>query len=202
MAHQNYSMSFTTAPLLRQESLILAELYDQLGDWEKVREIVVSENRLQLRTVNSARRMTSELISRLKLLSAAEQLLLRDGSPQEQGYLLWLAVCRRYRFVYDFAVETVREKFLRLDLALEPADYDIYFEGKAEWHPEVERVATATRNKGRQYVLRMLREADLLSENDQIIPALLTPALIEAIRANNPADLAVFPVVDTTWGGA
>lgn len=202
MAHQNYSMSFTTAPLLRQESLTLAGLYDQLDDWEKVREIAVAENRLQLRTVNSARRMTSELISRLKLLSAAEQLLLRDGSPQEQGHLLWLAVCRRYRFIYDFAVETVREKFLRLDLTLEPTDYDVYFERKAEWHPEVERVATATRNKGRQYVLRMLREADLLSENDQIIPALLTPALIEAIRANNPADLAVFPVVDTTWGGA
>lgn len=202
MAHQNYSMSFTTAPLLRQESLTLAGLYDQLDDWEKVREIAVAENRLQLRTVNSARRMTSELISRLKLLSAAEQLLLRDGSPQEQGHLLWLAVCRRYRFIYDFAVETVREKFLRLDLTLEPTDYDVYFERKAEWHPEVERVATATRNKGRQYVLRMLREADLLSENDQIIPALLTPALIEAIRANNPADLAVFPVVDTTRGGA
>lgn len=198
---QPYSMSFTTAPLLRQESLVLAALFDELCDWEPVRERVVYENRLQLRTANSARRITSELISRLKLLSPDELALLREGTPQEQGYLLWLAVCRRYRFIYDFAVEVVREKYLRLDLTLEAADYDVYFEGKAEWHPEVERVAAATRRKGRQFVLRMLREADLLSRSDQITPALLTPALVDAIRAVNPADLAVFPAPDAIRGG-
>lgn len=197
---QPYSMSFTTAPLLRQESLVLVELFDESSDWGKVREQAVSENRLQLRTANSARRITSELISRLKLLSPDELALLRDGAPQEQGYLLWLAVCRRYRFIYDFAVEIVREKYLRLDLTLEAAGYDVYFEGKAEWRPEVERVAEATRRKGRQFVLRMLREADLLSQSDQIIPALLTPALVDAVSAVNPADLAVFPAPDAILG--
>lgn len=197
---QPYSMSFTTAPLLRQETLVLVALFDELSDWEQVRERAVSENRLQLRTANSARRITSELISRLKLLSPDELAMLREGAPQEQGYLLWLAVCRRYRFIYDFAVEVVREKYLRLDLTLEAADYDVYFEGKAEWHPEVERVAATTRRKGRQFVLRMLREADLLSRSDQITPALLTPALVDAIRAVNPADLAVFPAPDAIRG--
>jgi hypothetical protein len=192
-----YSMSFTTGALLYPESLIVAGLYEELGDWTAVREKVVRDNRLQMRTRNASERICQEVISRLKLLASPELDLLTTGSHQEQNQLLWLAACKRYRFIHDFAVEVLREKFLRLDLELAPEEYDRFFHDKAEWHPEVARVAQATREKQRQVVFKMLREAGLLTQENHIAPAMLTPALVQAVGQNSPDCLAIYPVADS-----
>ena len=187
-------MSFTTGALLLKESVVVAILYRGLADWDAVRECVVGQNRLQMRTVNSSRRVCREVVSRLRQLTPEQFDLLLDGSPQDQRYILWLGVCKRYRFIYDFAVEVVREKYLRLDLDLAQVEYIRFFETKAEWHPEMDRIAPATRNKQRQFVFKMMREADLLSNDNQILPALLSPRVVEAIRGDAVEHFAVFPV--------
>lgn len=189
-----YSMSFTTGTLLYHECLTAAALYREHKDWEAVRAQIVAGNLLKMRTSNALERVYRETSSRLRLLTAAQMGLLHDGAQQEQAYVLWLAVCKRYRFIYDFAVEVIHEKFLVLDFGLSYQDYDRFFATKAEWHPEVDRVAPATRRKGRQVVFKMLREADLLSNQNKILPALLTPRLIAAIDQDSPAHFAVFPV--------
>ena len=189
-----YSMSFTSGTLLHRESLTIADLYAELHDWEAVRSTVLAENRLQMRTANASQRLYREIASRLKQLTADEFDLLLHGSLQEQSYLLWLAVCKRYRFIHDFAAEVVREKYLRFDFEINPEEYDTFFNRKAEWHPEVEAVAPATRKKQRQFVYRMLHEAQLVGGDQRIIPALLTPRLVDAIRADDPAHFVIYPV--------
>jgi hypothetical protein len=188
-----YSMSFTTGALLFHESLVIAELYEEIGDWTAVRATAVAENRLQMRTSNAAKRICQEVISRLRLLTEAERDILTGGSRQEQGYVLWLAVCKRYRFIYDFAVEVVHEKYLRLDYELTYEEYGRFFHDKGEWRPEVARCSAATQYKQRQIVFKMLREADLLTAANQIVPALLTPALHRAVSQDNPDYLAIYP---------
>lgn len=125
-------MSFTSGALMHRESLIIVELYATLQDWKQVRSAVLADNRLQMRTTNASQRIYQEIASRLKQLTSAEFDLLRIGSLPEQAYLLWLAVCKRYRFIYDFAVEVVREQYLRFDFVLRPEAYDIFFNRKAE----------------------------------------------------------------------
>lgn len=191
-----YSMSFTTGALFTRQSMIVAELFGELGNWNDVRNQVIAENRLQMRTRNASQRICREIISRLKQLTPIEQKIVISGSQQDQRYVLWLAVCKRYRFIYDFATEVVREKFLRLDLQLAYDDYDIFFNGKAEWHPEAARVTSATRAKQRQIVFKMMREAELLSGDQRIMPALLSARLVDAIRSDAPAHFAVFPVTE------
>lgn len=194
MTEQKLSMSFTSGTLLYHESITVAGLYAELGDWAAVREAVVAENRLQTRTLNTSKRLCREIASRLRLLTAQELALLRQSSRSEQNYLLWLAICKRYRFIYEFAAEVLREKFLRLDMTLDHADYDVFFNKMAEWHSEMEQIAPATRKKQRQFIFKMMREADLLTDDGRILPALFTPDLIEAIRADDPAHFAVFPI--------
>ncbi len=193
MSNTKYSMSFTTATLLYRESLTSAQLYTELGNWDAVRDKIIAENLLQMRTLNASRRIVREVISRLKLLTSLELEILGDGMQHEQNYVLWLAVCKRYQFIYDFAVEVLREKFLRFDFELVHPEYDTFFQAKAEWHPEVERVAPSTQGKLRQIVFKMLHEAELLAKNNRIIPALLTLRLHDAIEQDNPAYLAIFP---------
>lgn len=189
-----YSMSFTSGALLHRESLAVAALYAETQDWKRVRDTVLAENRLQMRTANTSQRLYREIASRLKQLTAQEFELLRAGAWQEQSYLLWLAVCKRYRFIYDFAVEVLREHYLRFEPELKPAAYDIFFNRKAEWHPEMESIAPATRQKQRQLVYQMLREAQLVGGDQRIIPALLTPQLVGAICADDPAHFFIYPV--------
>ncbi|MDQ7073616.1 MAG: DUF1819 family protein [Gammaproteobacteria bacterium] len=198
MNREKYSMSFTVAALLRQESLNLAELYLKQGDWAEVRSEVLVHNLLQARAENSAKRTCTEIISRLQQLSHNEIDLLVVGSQQEQGYLLWLAVCRRYRFIYEFSDEVIRERFFTLKYDLSYGDYDVFFHAKMVWHGELEKLTKTTKNKLRQVVFKMLREADLLTLDNQLIPAILSARLINIIGHHSPRDLYIFPVINTT----
>lgn len=193
MDEKKYVMSFTAGALLYQESLAVVEVFEELGDWDAVRERVMGDNLLQMRTLSASKRVFREVATRLEQLTPAELELLRIGPREEQGHLLWLAICKRYRFIYEFAVEVVREKFIRLDFDLSYDAYDIFFNNKAEWHPEVEGVAESTRKKLRQVLFRMMREANLLTSDNQILPAMLTPREIEAIAADSPCYLLGFP---------
>lgn len=194
MPTQRYSMSFTTGALLYRESVIVAELYAELGDWTSVRSRVLADNSLQMRTPNSSERICSEVTSRLKQLTQEELAFVTNGSRHEQGYVLWLASCKRYRLLHDFAVEIIREKYLRLDLNLTNADYDAFYHAKADWHPELAAVASKTFRNQRNFLYQALRDADLLTTDGRILPALLTPTLARAIRDDDPAHFAIFPV--------
>jgi len=201
MVKDKYSMSFTTGSLFLLESVRLASLYLELGEWDSVREKVVSKNLLQSRTLNTLRRVCSEIVSRLRTLSPKELNFLVEGSPQEQGYLLWVAVCRRYRFIADFAVEVLRERYITLKGDLAQEEFDAFFNRKMEWHAEIEEVRSSTRNKLRQVLFKMLREADLLTSKNRINPAMLSGALMELLSRENPRDILFFPAFESDLKG-
>jgi hypothetical protein len=196
MVNNKYIMSFTAGALLYHETIIVAKLIVEIGNWDEVRDKILADNALQMRTPNSSKRIYREIAPRLKQLTPSEFELLQNGSYREQHYLLWLAVCKRYRFIYDFAVEILREKFLKLDFELTNNEYEVFFDTKAEWHPEVERVAKSTRIKQRQIVFKMMRDAELLSADNLIIPALLSPRLKETIASDDPGHFSIFPISD------
>ena len=159
-------MSFTTGSLFHCESVKLAALYLELGDWNAVRDKVISNNLLQTRTLNTLKRVCREVISRLKTLSIEELDFLVEVNPQEQGYLLWLATCRQYRFIADFAIEVLRERYITLKTDVNHEDFDSFFNRKSEWHTELDVIQPTTRNKLRQVLFRILREAGLLASNN------------------------------------
>jgi|SRR6476646_10146618 len=192
-----YSMSFTTGTLFHQESVKVAMLFLESQDWSIVREMVLSKNLLQFRTVNTSKRVCREICSRLKTLNKDELDLLVYGSIQDQGYLLWLAACRRYKFIADFAVEIIREKYISLQFMLSYEDFDFFFNKKSEWHEELDQIKPMTRMKARQILFKMLREADLLTSKNVINPALLSPQILNAISQKNRQDVLIFPTFES-----
>lgn len=182
---------------MHPESIRVAEVYAALQDWGAVRERVIAENLLQTRTQNTLQRFCREVISRLKLLYEAELALLANGTQQEQRYLLWVAICRRYHFIGDFAKEVVRERYLSLTMTLPPTEFDAFFNRKADWHEELDRIAPATRGKLRQVLFKMLREADLLTTDHKIQAAMLSDRLIAAIAETNRQDVQLFPLLES-----
>ena len=194
--NDTYVMSFTSGGLFFNESLQVAEVYDDIQDWETVKKKVLAENILQTRTENSSRRRAREICSRLKLLSEDQLQLLLSGSRPEQQYLLWIAVCKHYLFIREFMAEVVREKYLRMDLELHPRDYEIFFEDKAEWHEELDTLKDSTKAKLKQVLFKIMREAEIISKENLIIPGLLTEQLTKVFAADNPLWLTMLPISD------
>lgn len=190
-------MSFTTGGLFHRESVKLAALFFDLGDWEVVHDQVIAENILQARTVSTLKRVQREIGSRLKMLGNDELEFFLEGSHQEQAYLLWLAVCRRYRFIADFATEVLRERYITLKTDLTHEDFDAFFNRKSEWHAELDKITLATRGKLRQVLFRILREADLLTSNNMINAAMLSPRMLELISQGSRREIIYYPVFDS-----
>jgi hypothetical protein len=134
-------------------------------------------------------------------LSLSELNFLVQGSHQEQAYLLWLAVCRRYRFIAYFAIEVIRERYFTLKSDLTREDFDSFFNRKSEWHLELDKITPATRSKLRQVLFKILRESDLLTANNIIQAAMLSPRLMELIKQDGGTDVLYFPIFESDVKG-
>lgn len=135
-----------------------------------------------------------ELIQRLELLTDDQLELLASGNPIEQKYLLWFAACKTYKLIKEFAIEVLNEKYLNRNLTLTDLDYDAFFNRKADWNEELNQITTSTQKKIRQVLLLMAKEADLLSEDSQILRAMLSNRLIEVLKSEAPMSFQVFPI--------
>lgn len=197
MRSARYILSFTNGGLFRVESVTLAALFLECNDWQLVRERVLSQNLLQARTAATAQRHCREILGRLRTLHPSELRFLGRANGQEQGYLLWLAICRRYKFIADFAIGVIRERFISLNMNLNRADYDAFYDSSAQWHPELEKLSPATQGKLRQVLFRMMHEADLLSEDNAIKTAMLTQRFLAAVPKDRRQDILFLPVLET-----
>lgn len=197
MEIEKYSLSFTSATLLHRESVLVAELYLQMKDWNEVRNKVIAGNLLQSRTLNTSKRIYSEVGSRLKTCSLKELAFLTNGTLEEQGHLLWMAICRRYKFIGDFSTEVLRERCFSLKYVLTYDDFDAFFDRKAEWHDELEEIQPSTKKKLRQFLFKMLREVGFLIGKTTINPIILSPRLLKLMAKNNYQDICFFPTLDS-----
>ena len=110
---ERYRLSFTTGGLFLREAPVVVECYLRYGNWAEARDHVRQANLLQVRTAAAATRISKEVTARLETLDSIElQALIDDSSLRDQAYLLWVAACRRYTFIRDFAIEVLREHFL------------------------------------------------------------------------------------------
>lgn len=201
MTTSRYRISFTSGSLYHRESVALAELYLSLHDWKGVRAQALRDNLLQARTESTAKRICREAIARLETLNNGELAFLQEANHQDQAHLLWVAVCRLYCFIADFAVEVLRERFVAMKLDLSFEDFDAFYNRKSEWHDELDSASASTRDKLRQVLFRMLREAGLLGKDKTINPVLLSPRLVELLRQNNPDEFFYFPVYESDIRG-
>jgi hypothetical protein len=191
---KKYKLSFTGVSLALSESVIVAEIYLQIRDWKAVEQKVKRENLIKARTKSSVQRVYQEIWPRLSLLTDEVLEVLVESTPQEQKYILWYAICQRYNYIREFAVEVVHEKYLRLDYELTDFDYDAFYNRKADWHPELDQLKESTRDKIKPRIFWMLREAGLISDDNMIIPANLSGRVIDVIADSSLSSLQIFPI--------
>jgi hypothetical protein len=188
-----YALSFTSGSLLLRESALLAPLRAELGSWEEVRAAAVARNVLQARVRATAVRLAAETTSRLAALDGAEQQLLgADITGSERAYLMWAAACRRYEFIGDFAQDVLTDRVSQYQ-PLRPPDFDSFARYKAVmWHGEIDELAPSTLARLRSNLFAMMREANLLAADGEILPAVLFGPAADALT--QAGDLKFFPL--------
>lgn len=192
--HQRYRMSFGVGGLLLNESIEVARQRIGGSSWDAVMAHGIAAGTTSLPKAQSRRRMLREVINRLSSLSAPElEFLVNDADRAEQAALLWVAACRTYRFVREFAIEVVCDRYLSYEEDLPLEVFDRLLAAKAEWDEGLAALNRSTALKLRQILFRMMREAGIITEKNHIVATYLSPRLIGMVEMSNRSDLAVFP---------
>jgi len=197
---EKYLLSFTAASLSISESIKIAEVYLGCKNWNETKKLVEERNLLQSRTSSRSVRTYQELAKRLQLLTDEQLAFLTDGNVQEQKYLLWFTSCKRYKFIKEFAIEVIHEKFISMDQLITDLDYDAFFNRKADWHEELDEITGSTKDKLKQVVFRMLVEAGITNDEKMILPAMLSERFKALIRSESNDFLLIFPSIETGEG--
>jgi hypothetical protein len=196
-----YSTSFAVAGLCRSQSVRLASLYLQMQRWELVRDRVQTDNLLQMRTQSSSQRICQELVNRLQTLSQTEIEFLVHAQVSDQGYLLWIALCRSNQFVSSFAIQILRDRFLASRESLSREDFDEFFNRLCDSDEAVNSIKSATRQKIRQALFRILCEAGLITSDHEIRTAVLSPEFWFALDKQQNLTVQVLPVFESNFKG-
>lgn len=196
--HERYALSFTSGGLLVREGEVAATIYLDARDWAATRVQIVEGNLFQARTTSSSVRTARETVQRVTTLTDAEIQLLTESSFTERQQLMWVAACRRYGLVGDFAEEVLRERFLLMTPLLGYEEFDRFIAGKSLWHPELDELKPSTAQKLRQSLFRMLHEGGLRTPHGDIVPAVLSERIIDALNQQRPSDLRFFPTTTPT----
>lgn len=191
-ASERYILSFTVGGLYLQNASLVARLYRDLGDWSAVRRELDSSNLLQARTVSSAKRHGQEVVQRLQHLSDAELEILTEATADERAQLMWVAACRRYALIAEFAEEVLRERFLLMAPDVTSEHFDAFVRGKTLWHPELTGLEESTLRRLRSNLFLMMREGDFVTEQGLIAPTVLSSRVRDELARRVPADIRFF----------
>lgn len=186
-----YRLSFTACALLPSEMAELARAHGRLGDWNLIAKAVREEGLLGYQAAKTAERIASELIGRLRELDSSLLDRIQTCIPEERRIIAWVACCRHYSFVREFAMEVVRDRFLAGILSVTKADYLSFFERKEAQHPELASISESTRDKLRQVLFRMLADADIIAKGGVLLPASIPEPLFVLL---DRVDTLCFPL--------
>jgi len=199
----HYKMSFSTGGLFLNETLAVARLHVVGEPWSVTISRALAEGATSLPKAASQRRTLREIVNRLSTLTDMERdYLLTQADRDDQLALLWLATCRAYRFVREFATDVLRERHLSFQLDLPLESFDILFAAKAEWDDGLASISPSTRAKLRQVLFRMMREAHVISDDSRIQSAIVSSRLRAMLEQDCPADLVLFPGIARDGGAS
>lgn len=191
---KSYRMSFSVGGLMVNESIALVRHCNINESWAVARDRLMGQGISSFPKLASRTRILKEVFDRIQHLSVAErEYLLEDADRTEQLALIWLAICRTYRFVREFAVEVIHERYQSWRLTLGHESFDRFLAEKADIDPAIAKLSSSTCAKLRQVLFRILHEAGILGDEDRIQPIWLSARVKTLIAEEDPKDLLIFP---------
>ena len=189
-----YSLSFTAASLAANETQIISKIYLEEREWDIVKRKVVDDNILQKGTIATRKREFAEIKKRISNLNEEELKFFVSSIGDELKHIALLSVYKTYRFIFDFAVEVIRRKYLLFDYEILDSDYEKFFESKKLAYEKLNTISQKTCYKIKQVSFKIFEQAGILDsvKTKNIKKPYLSNNLIEIIVKDDPKYLKGF----------
>ena len=186
-----YRLSFGTGNAYLNESNLILKKYLENKNWRETEKYSIENNILQTNTLSSEKRIFREISLRLRSLSLEEQEFFIRSNYVDQSILIWISICRTYKFIGDFASMIISEKFNTYQVELNYNDFNYFYEQQKVLHKELNLLKDSTRKKLRQVIFRIMKDLNMLSQTNEITPLLPSIDLRE-ISSLTRKDLKLF----------
>lgn len=157
-----YSAELTSGALKLHESRIIADLLLQEVDPMQWEHAIFNENILQLRSMKTAKRISSLLRRRLSSMKPPLWKLIREGNLVTATHACLAATVKSSYLLGDFLDYVLREEYRTFGVALTNRHWDEYLELCQNRDPEMTAYTEATRNRLRSSVYQILAQAGYL----------------------------------------
>lgn len=164
-----YTATITSASLRLRESRIVAGLLIDGVDADAWKEAVVEENVLQMRSVESIKRISGLLRARLEPIGRGLWEIVRDGDREQATQAVFAAAVKNSRLLGDFMDITMREQKALFAKNLEYRMWTDYIEGCRGRDPDMPHWSDATVARLRSAVFSMLAEAGYLKDTRSLL---------------------------------
>lgn len=185
-----YSLSFTAGALLLEESRIAAQVLLDTSDSTDARKRLIEQRLISARTESAARRTVSEILSRLGTLSRDGLELVAHGNLDEAKQVLWIACCKRYPLIKNFAEGPLSEAANTPGGSIDSKAVEVFFLNEQSSHDELASRSEGTKYKLRQVLRLLLNQAGLINDSGTIIRGLAEPRVV-ALLESRPMEKAL-----------
>lgn len=195
MVHKKkYTLSFTAASALITETIVIAEEYHRLKDWELVLTSLRDNNLMNKIKDATFKREFSEIKKRISLLTSMQIKIMIEGSLDDAKAMILLSMVKMYSLLNDFIVEVLRTKYMLYDRTLTEIDYIKFYNTKSISHAELDAITDGTAKKVKQVIFKMLEQIGLITsiKNGTIIKPLLSNEVRDVIIDDDPSFLNAF----------
>ncbi len=191
--------TFISRTLLINETLKVASLYSKFKNWEEVKKVVLEDNILQKNKIVSLQKQFSEIKTRLEKLSNELLDYLNQVDQNSVKLIILLALSKKYRLLYEFIIEVVRDNFLIFNYTIFDHDYENFLRSKFDDYPELEEIKEVSRIKLKRNIFKILEESGLIDsmKTKNIIKPFVSEKLIELVVNDNSKLLAIFLFSDS-----
>jgi hypothetical protein len=193
MTHAPYTLSFTVGGLFLFEGIELARLKVSSFTWEEVRSSAPNDIFVAKGGASSVKRLRNEVIGRLSMLTPEEVNHLAMAEMTDARALMWVAACRKYRILAEFAHEVLDERLRSFQPEIRVTDFDALLDAKGVNAAEIARLAPSTRARLRSGAFRMLREAELIDAESRVVAPRVSEPLRDLLARDPRAGLNLIP---------
>jgi hypothetical protein len=164
-----YTATITSASLRVRESRIIADLLLQAVSDEAWKEAILEENRLQMNSIESIKRISRLLRARLEPLGEGLWKMVHDGDRELATQAVFAGAVKNSRLLGDFMDITLREQRTSFAKKLEHRMWNEYIAGCLGRDPDMPLWSDTTVAKLRSAVFSMLAEAGYLKDTRSLL---------------------------------
>ena len=164
-----YTATITSASLRLRESRIIADLLLQSVDNAAWKEAIIEQNILQMGSVESIKRISRLLRTRLEPLGEGLWEMVRDGGKELATQAVLAGTIKNSRLLGDFMDITMREQRALFAKKLEYRMWNDYIAGCRGRDPDMPNWSDTTIAKLRSMVFSMLAEAGYLENTRSLL---------------------------------